>query len=559
MKRISLAFLITLFLLSHAVAQTPSWAKKAATAVFTLKTFGADGQLLGSANGFFIGADGEAVSSFTPFKGAVRAVIIDAQGKEWPVTEIKGADDTYDVAKFQVDIKKTATLPIATANAASGSTTWLLPYSVKKVPTCPQGKITDAEPFQDSYAYYTLDMPAQEQHIGCPLLNESGEAIGLLQPSHDAKSGKSYAVSARYAGSLRIGALSINDPVLRSTRIAKALPEKQDEALLALYTSATALDSVQYVDYIDRFIQKYPNVTDGYVYRARNLAAAGRYADADADMQQAVKVADRKDDAYYQYAQLIYQKELYRPGDTFAAWSLDKALGESLEAYRQNPMPIYRQQQAQILYAQKKYDEAYGIYDELTHSPLRSPDIFYAAAQCKLQAGDRDAHIALLDSAVNQFSKPYVRTAAPYLLARAQALYEAGKYRPAVNDYNTYGELMSAQLTADFYYLREQAEFAGHLYQQALDDIRQAVTMAPAEPAYLAEQARVELRVGMNDEAALTAARCVNLAPQESDGYLLLGLAQCLKGQKQEGVQNLQKAKELGNSQAQALIEKYSK
>jgi hypothetical protein len=38
-----------------------------------------------------------------------------------------------------------------------------------------------------------------------------------------------------------------------------------------------------------------------------------------------------------------------------------------------------------------------------------------------------------------------------------------------------------------------------------------------------------------------------------------MGLAQCLKGQKPEGLKNLQKAKELGDVQAEELIEKYSK
>lgn len=558
MKRLTLLFISSL-LFCYAAAQTPAWAKKASQAVFTLKTFGSDGTLLGSSNGFFINSDGEALSSFAPFKGAVRAVVIDAQGKECNVTEIKGADETYDVAKFQVDAKKTVSIAIAAANATSGTPAWLLPYAVKKVPVCPKGTVSAAETFQGDYAYYTLDMAATEQHIGSPLLNEGGEVIGLLQPAHDAKSSQSYAVSARYAAGLRISGLSMNDPALRSTQIAKALPDKDEEALLALYTSATSLDSVQYADYINRFIRKFPNVTDGYVYRARSLMAAGRYADADADMQQAIKVADKKDDAHYQYAQLIFQKELYRPGDAFAGWSLDRALSESQQAYQLSPMPIYRQQQGQILFAQKKFDAACDVYMELTHGPLRSADVFYAAAQCKLMAGDRNAHLALLDSAVNQFTKPYIKTAAPYLLARAQALYDAGKFRPAVVDYNAYGELMSAQLTASFYYQRELAEFAGHLYQQALTDIRQATAMAPAESVYWAEQARVELRVGMNDEAVQSAVKSVNLAPQESDGYLLLGLAQCLKGQKTEGLQNLQKAKELGNSQAQALIEKYSK
>ena len=121
MKRLSLLFIFSYLLFSHAVAQTP-WAKKAANSMFTLKTFDANGSLLGSAYGFFVGVNGEAVSSFTPFKGAQRAVVIDAQGKELPVTLIAGADNTYDIAKFQVDSKKTTPLPSATTVASNGST-----------------------------------------------------------------------------------------------------------------------------------------------------------------------------------------------------------------------------------------------------------------------------------------------------------------------------------------------------------------------------------------------------------------------------------------------------
>jgi tetratricopeptide (TPR) repeat protein len=164
-----------------------------------------------------------------------------------------------------------------------------------------------------------------------------------------------------------------------------------------------------------------------------------------------------------------------------------------------------------------------------------------------------------MDSAVNTFTKPYIKTAAPYLLTRAQMLYDAKKYRPAVNDFNEYETLMAAQLNAHFYFLREQAEFGGHLYQQALDDIKKAVEMAPDELVYRAEKANLELRVGMTDEAIETAKGCISKDSEASDGYLFLGLALCVKGQKTEGLQNLQKAKELGNSQAQSFIEKYSK
>ena len=61
-------FLILSFSQSLNVLAQP-WAKKAASAVFTLKTFDKNNQLIGSSNGFFVNNNGEAVSSYVPFKG----------------------------------------------------------------------------------------------------------------------------------------------------------------------------------------------------------------------------------------------------------------------------------------------------------------------------------------------------------------------------------------------------------------------------------------------------------------------------------------------------------
>ena len=77
--------IVILLMLAIVMMGQPDWAKKASKSVFTLKTFDADGALLFSANGFFVGNGGEAVSCFSPFKGASRAVVIDAAGKEIPV------------------------------------------------------------------------------------------------------------------------------------------------------------------------------------------------------------------------------------------------------------------------------------------------------------------------------------------------------------------------------------------------------------------------------------------------------------------------------------------
>lgn len=535
----------------------PSWVKKATKSVFTLKTFTADGTLLGSANGFYVGKNGEAISCYAPFKGAQRAVVIDATGKEYEVACILGANETYDVAKFRVTTGKTQPLTIAQESASTDASVWLLPYNqVKKVP---QGTVRKAEIFNQDYAYYTVALQMPDNSVGAPLLSEAGEVLGLMQQPASLMDTLNYAVSALFADSLKTTGLSINDPVLRATGIRKALPQDVGQAQLALYIGGASLDSLAYCQLIEDFILQFPNHPDGYTYRAQQLVNGSRFDDADRDMKKALKVAEKPDEVHYTYSRLMLQKLLYMPEESYDAWSFDGSFDEAEEAYRINPLPTYRQQQAVVRYAQQRYDEAYAIYEELFASSLRSPELFYAASVCKEQLKDSVAQLALLDSCVAQFSRPYLKETAPYLLHRAQLLMDMNRHREAVTDLNDYESLMKTQLTSNFYYMKYQAEMKGRLYQQALDDINEAIRMTPQSDLYYAEKASLQVRVGLYSEAVETAETCIQLAPDHSDGYLFLGLSQCLLGQKTEGVKNLKKAGELGDPQAEALIEKYSK
>ena len=235
--------LFHLFTLSPTHAQ-PSWVKKATKSVFTLKTFAADGSLIASSNGFFTGSNGEAVSSFSPFKGASKAIIIDAQGKESAVVSILGANDIYDVARFRVDNNKSQPLPICTTTMSEGSMVWLLPYHETKQVL--SGPVRKAELFMDNYAYYTVALTSPQHTESCPLLNDEGEVVGLIQSSANAMDSLSYAISAVFADSLRMTGFSMNDPIFQQTQIKKELPDDLKEANIAIYLASSRNDSLAY-------------------------------------------------------------------------------------------------------------------------------------------------------------------------------------------------------------------------------------------------------------------------------------------------------------------------
>lgn len=550
-KRILFIILAVLPLLTMA---QPSWVKKATKSVFTLKTFAEDGSLIGSSNGFFTSANGDAVSNYTPFKGASRAVVIDASGKELPVISIVGVNDMYDVVKFRVN-GKTQPLAISSVTTPVNSQVWLLPYhEIKNVPA---GIVRKSETFQGEYQYYTIAMTMPTNTVSTPLINQAGEVVGLMQQPATDNDTLSYAVSARFADSLKISGFGMNEATLQQTKIKKELPDDIKEAVLALYMASSRQDSASYVALVKDFIIKFPHAADGYMYRAQIEASDNDFAAAEKDMEMAIKNSTQKDDTHYNYARMIYNKIIFQANVPYDNWSFDKALEEIRLANTLNPQPTYRQMEANILFGQKKYKEAYDIYTELLNTNLKGAEVYFSAARCKEMLKDSTAMLSLLDSAMNCFTKPYLKEAAPYLWARAQARLQAKKYRDAIADMNDYEELMVANINDNFYYLRHQAEVDGRLYQQALNDITRAIVMNPKETFYYAEKASLEIRVGLYDNAMATAKESLAIDPNDSDGYLFLGVAQCLKGNKKEGIPNLQKAKEMGNLQAEGLIEKY--
>lgn len=552
-------YIITLALIfsTTMIAQTPKWTKNAAKSIFRLTTIKADGSINASSNGFFVSNDGCCVSNYTPFVGAAKATVIDAEGKEYDVVEIMGANDMYDVAKFRINAK-TIGIQIAQTPDTTDAGVWLIPYTMKHEAEAKAGMMKKSEIFDGNYHYYTFTLSAPENSVSCPIFNNSGQAIALMQQPAKQGDTLSYGVSASYVAQLKTNALSVSDPALRTLSIPLALPDEQNQAAVFLLMAASG-DSLKYVQTIHSYIEKFPSATEGYFALAQLEVNNNDFEAAKRDMDTSIKVADKKDDAHYNYSKLIYQKQLYKSDKPYKEWTYERANEEAQKAYDINPQPMYKYMQANILFAQQKYDDAYNTYMALTKTSLRNAEIFYDAARCKmLSKASNDVVLALLDSTLSLYPTPYVSEAAPYLFARAQYRVQAKHYRDAVADYNEYERLKPNSLSPEFYYIREQAEAEGRLYKPALDDIQTAVQKAPNEPVYIAEQGALQLRLGMYKEAEQSARQCINVDAKYSDAYVILGMSQIHQEKKNDGLANLNKAKELGNEQADALIKKYS-
>ncbi|WP_336617242.1 tetratricopeptide repeat protein [Bacteroides acidifaciens] len=568
MKKILILPLLLFFLAQGSMAQTPKWVEKAKRAVFSVVTYDKNDKMLNTGNGFFVSEDGLALSDYSLFKGAERAVVITAEGKQMPVSTILGANDMYDVIKFRVAIteKKVPALVVAKTTPAVGTDAWMLPYSTQKSIACVSGKVKEVSKVAGEYHYYTLGMQMKDKMVSCPVMNVEGQVFGIAQKSSGLDTVTTcYAAGAAFAMAQKISALSLGDAALKSIGIRKGLPDTEDQALVYLFMASSSLSSEDYGKLLDDFIRQFPANTDGYLRRANYYVAKAKdnqswFDKAVVDLNQALKVAQKKDDVYYNIGKLMYAYQLSKPEKTYKDWTYDTALKNVRQAFAIDPLPIYVQLEGDILFAQQDYAGALAAYEKVNVSNMASAGTFFSAAKTKelLKAEPKEI-LVLMDSCISRCPQPITADFAPYLLERAQINMNAGQPRKAMLDYDAYFKAVNGQVNDVFYYYREQAALKARQYQRALDDIAKAVELNPADLTYQAENAVVNLRVGRYEKAIEILNGILKNNPKYGEAYRLLGLCQVQLKKTDEACANFKKAKELGDPNVDELIKKYCK
>ena len=475
----------------------PGAVKKAADAAFTLTTFKADGSILATSNGVCISTDGIAVSPWKPFIGADKAVIIDTKGQRHEVECLLGANEIYDIVKFQVS-GKTAAASLATTVSA-GDEAWVTP--MPKSGNAERADVSSVEKFMDKYNYTILKSSATDKLNGAPVFNTKGQVIGLFNSAGESQS----STDANYAKDFIVKGLSQNDITLRQSDIRIGLPNTIEEAVVALMLSSEKPANIHEA-VVNEFITKFPQANDGYYALANLQIAKGEVANADKTMQTAISKVAAKDEAHYNFARLIYRNAL----------------------------------------------------EALTKTKFNNPELYLEMAQSRQHLGANDQEILdLLNKSIELCDTPYVSTSAPYFYTRGQQLEKMGEYRKAVQDYYTYEYFNQGRLDAAFYYMREQCEVKGRMWQQALQDILIASQLDSKEALYPTEAGSLLLRLNKVDAAISAAQQAIQLDASQPDAHLILGIAQCESKQKEQGLKNIQKAKELGNTQADTFLQKY--
>ena len=566
MKRNIINILLVLVCFA-ASAQSPKSLKQVKKAVYTLQTYDAEGNVLSTGNGFFANEAGDFITSYALLPNCAKAVVVDSKGKTHDVVKVLGANETYDIVRLQTaPIKKLVSTPIDTTSTMEHTSLFLPAIGKEKKVYDTWIPVLSTEQAAGNYNYYTLHHAGSPTLSHRPLLDATGNVVAIVQPSVETDT-VLYALDIRYALDLAVKALSVNDRCYRALPLRKALPRDIDQALVSLFLVSDQDDAALRSEVIDEFILSFPDSHEGYLSRAAHhiaLKSDSAYALAEVDHAMALeRAADKADEVHFQIAKQMLSVAL----DTlqqYKDWNYERVLAEIDKARAINPLPIYTQQQGDIYVTLKDYTAAYEKYMEVNRSDIGSPDTWLRTAyiiEQRAGEGDVELAIALLDSAVNKATinsqLSTLNQASPYVLERALLKARHGLHRPAVADYNLYEELVGTINTDRFYYLREQSEAAGRMFQQALDDIDHAIALAPRQPVYLLEKASLNVRVARYTEALPILAVLINAFPDDMDCNRLLGFCYIQLGDKQRGLPYLEKAATMGDNNAATLLERY--
>jgi len=562
MKKFFVVVLCVCGLSLQAQKNNPKWVENARKAVFSIETFDKNG-VVKKGNGFFIQNTGEAVSDYTLFMGAVKAVATDADGRKMNVSNIIGADQVFDVIRFKVAVPRNVPfLPVASTMPVTGTEVYLLPA---KEPV-QKGGIEEVTKMKDKYDYYKINIPLTTSQVSLPLVNANGEVFALTQADASGKN-KTYGISVPYVQSLRITSLDILGKSLSAIGIRNAWSDNVDEAQLALLFYASQQDVPAYLETLNDFIATFPAVADGYLSRASHYAhhkneLAQSQADKikisgliKEDLNTYQKYNPQEDDALYNQAKLIYEVLLDDSTAVSNDWNIAVASEKLQRAIAINDLPVYRQLEGDIAFFQGDFEKAHDLYMKVNQSPVATSLSYYMAVQTRMRLPDVNPNelIALMDSAVMK-SINIPSEAAAYLQESIDLKMRFGQYAAAVKDYDMLYRALAGNVSDAFYYYREQAKFRAGDMDGALNDIGTAIALDTKNAVYYAEEASVYLRMQDLVQAQASAEKAIALDPTFAASYRLLGICLMRQQKKEAACKEFQKAKELGDPIVERLM-----
>lgn len=552
MKRyISLLLFFCLAISMTYAVKLPSWSKNAAKSVCTIFVYDKDGNLKTSGNGVFLSSSGACVTDCKLLSVADSLVVLAKDGRKYQFKYVTGADDIYDIARFQVAAKKVAYLETATFPSVVGSKVYVVLNTEGKTPSLVAGTVKEVSAARNGDSYYTLDINLPQSAKSCPVMDEAGKIIGLAQVSQTEN--EAYACGVRMTEDMDFGAFLFSTKILGSSTLMKKLPLNENDAQVALMMGGSSLSPKLYLKYLEQYALIFPESPFAYEQYA-NFYVNSDLDRAIENMEKAAQRYVKEDEAHFFVAKFVFANRTQL--DKKEGYDLKYAYDEVSKALASNPLPIYSQLKANIETELGDYDGAKKSFETVMNSNLCTSDVIlsYIDMNNRRGAGSRE-QIALIDSLYDAKKDVLANDTLTLIYTKALYLEDIAEYNEALKYLQIYSEAYGNNMTAEFFYNREQLAMKAKRYQQAMNDIKKAVEIEPGNLLYRVEYAGINIIANRYDEALEILDGCLKEQPENPDINRLTALALLQLGRKEEACRHLKIAIEAGDELSKRIYE----
>ncbi|HEY5997536.1 MAG TPA: tetratricopeptide repeat protein [Candidatus Deferrimicrobiaceae bacterium] len=514
---------------------------RAATA--TVRSVGAQGQLLQQGCGFFVDSRGDFVTNRHLLQGGVRASVRTTDGTEYEVLSVVSEHRDGDLVRVRTALSGTA--PRAVRFSADlpqvGDRVMVVGGPDDRLPGVTGGMVSGVRdvPLMGPIIQVTAFISAATS--GCPVVNQRGEVVGVSQSHTHRGNQYGFAVPAvklfPYANAaLPPPPVPLAEWVERGTDRWLGTEEfVYSKALRCLW----AEDFEEALPRFDEVTALAPDNADAWFFAGYCSDALGRFADALSRYGRAIAIRPR------------FHQAMRASGETHAQM---RNYREAADVFRK--LAVMRPEDSDVLYLLgeacahlERWMDAMTAYRKAVR--LR-PD--FAMAWYNL--GEACSHLDLVREEAEAFRR--VTLLAPEMAVAQNnlgyAYYRMGKYREAVAAYNE-----AIRIAPDFAVAYDNLGFAWYKLnrlEEAIRAFREAIRIMPDFSEAHNNLGAVLLESRRYREAAASYRQAIRIRPDYADAYVNLGSALTALGRTQDAARALLKAIrfEPGNADARFAL-----
>ena len=155
-------------------------------AVFFIEVYDAEGSAIKTGSGFFVSADGVAVTNYHVISGADSAAVQLIDGQVFSVSGVYAWNADEDWAVLQIEGEHFEALTVGAKNTAlGGSTIYTIGSPLGLQNTLSTGIISNPNRVEDGVSYIQISAPISQGSSGGALLNKYGEVIGITSAGYE--------------------------------------------------------------------------------------------------------------------------------------------------------------------------------------------------------------------------------------------------------------------------------------------------------------------------------------------------------------------------------------